>query len=257
MRPTVGIISNQFLINDQYPAHGNGAMNTNAIAHVSDAIALTFPGDPKVSRVDELLEVFDGFLFTGGRPNVHPEEYGEEPTDAHGAFDRDRDRVALPLIRAAVERGQPVLGVCRGFQEIAVAFGSTLHPEIRDLPGRMNHRMPPDGTLEEKFALRHEVRFAPGGPFASLMGSDAVQTNTLHGQGIKQAGPRVRIDGWAPDDTPEAIWIDGAPGFCMAVQWHPEWNAAADPVSRPLFEAFGDACRAWRAGRNMPLRQAG
>ena len=249
MRPIVGIISNAYLINDQYPAHANGRMNTDAVALVSDCLPLTFPGDPAVSPLDELLDTFDGFLLTGGRPNVHPEEYGETETPAHGAFDRDRDRVALPLIRAAVDRGQPVLGLCRGFQEVAVAMGSTLHPEIRDLPGRMNHRMPPDGTLEEKFAHRHDVRLTPGGPFARILGAEAVRTNTLHGQGIKTAGPRVRIDGWAPDDTPEAIWIDGAPGFALAVQWHPEWNAAADPVSRPLFETFGDACRAWRAGR--------
>lgn len=256
MRPVVGIISNHYLINDEYPAHANGSMNSDAIAQVSDAMPLTFPACPNVTRVDELLDVFDGFLFTGGRPNVHPEEYGHPETEAHGAFDRARDAVALPLIRAAIERGQPVLGICRGFQEVAVAMGSTLHPEIRDLPGRMNHRMPPDGTLAEKFALRHEVRFSPDGPFAALMGSDVVMTNTLHGQGILEAGPRVRVDGWAPDDTPEAIWIDGAQGFCLAVQWHPEYNAADDPVSRPLFEAFGDACRAWREGRGQPLRAA-
>ncbi|GIT92303.1 gamma-glutamyl-gamma-aminobutyrate hydrolase [Jannaschia pagri] len=256
MRPIVGIISNHYLINDQYPAHANGSMNTEAIAKVSGAMPLTFPADPEVTRIDELLEVFDGFLFTGARPNVHPQEYGEPETEAHGEFDRDRDRIALPLIRQAVERGQPVLGICRGFQEIAVAMGSTLHPEIRDLPGRMNHRMPPDGTLEEKFALRHPVRLTAGGPFARLFGSETVETNTLHGQGIKKAGPRVRIDGWAPDDTPEAIWIDGAPGFCMAVQWHPEWNADQDPVSRPLFEAFGAACAEWRAARSG-LRRAG
>ena len=249
MRARVGIISNSYLINDQYPAHANGSMNTDAVHHVADCMALCFPADPAVSDLDELLATFDGFLLTGGRPNVHPEEYGETATEAHGAFDRDRDRVALPLIRAAVERGQPVLGICRGFQEVAVAFGSTLHPEIRDLPGRMNHRMPPDGTLEEKFALRHPVRFTPGGPFARLMGAEEVRTNTLHGQGIKAAGPRVRVDGWAPDDTPEAIWIEDAPGFALAVQWHPEANAAEDPVSRPLFAAFGDACRAWRDGR--------
>ncbi|MEM7490443.1 MAG: gamma-glutamyl-gamma-aminobutyrate hydrolase family protein [Pseudomonadota bacterium] len=256
MRPIVGIISNSFLINDQYPAHANGAMNTEAVTQVADCMALTFPACPQASRLDELLETFDGFLFTGGRPNVHPEEYGHEATEAHGAFDRARDAVALPLIRAAVERGQPVLGICRGFQEVAVAFGSTLHPEIRDLPGRENHRMPPDGTLEEKFALRHEVRFAPDGPFARLFGSETVMTNTLHGQGIDVAGPRVHIDGHAHDGTPEAIWIDGAPGFCLSVQWHPEWNAADDPVSRPLFEAFGTACRDWRAGRAAPLARA-
>ncbi|WP_235962559.1 gamma-glutamyl-gamma-aminobutyrate hydrolase family protein [Jannaschia marina] len=258
MRPIVGIISNHYLINDQYPAHANGAMNTDAVSQVSGALPLTFPADPAVLEVGELLETFDGFLFTGGRPNVHPEEYGETETEAHGEFDRNRDRVALPLIRAAVERGQPILGICRGFQEVAVAFGSTLHPEIRDLPGRDNHRMPPDGTLEEKFALRHPVRFTPEGPFARLMGADTVRTNTLHGQGILDAGPRVRVDGWAPDDTPEAIWIDGAPGFALAVQWHPEYNAADDPVSRPLFEAFGDACRAWREGRgDARLRRVG
>ena len=257
MRPVVGIISNSYLINDQYPAHANGSMNTEAVSQVSGAMPLTFPADPAVTRIEELLEVFDGFLFTGGRPNVHPEEYGEAETEAHGTFDRARDRVALPLIRAAVERGQPVLGICRGFQEVAVAFGSTLHPEIRDLPGRMNHRMPPDGTLEEKFALRHAVHFSPDGPYARILGSATVMTNTLHGQGIEKAGPRVRIDGRADDGTPEAIVIEGAPGFCMAVQWHPEYNAAADPVSRPLFEAFGQACRDWRAGRRVPLRQVG
>ena len=255
-RPVVGIISNAYLINDQYPAHANGAMNTEAVSKVSGCLPLTFPADPDVVSIDELLSQFDGFLLTGGRPNVHPEEYGEAETEAHGTFDRARDAVALPLVRACIARGQPILGICRGFQEVAVAMGSTLHPEIRDLPGRMNHRMPPDGTLEEKFALRHEVRFTPDGPFAELMGSRTVMTNTLHGQGIKAAGPRVRVDGWAPDDTPEAIWIDGAPGFAMAVQWHPEWNATDDPVSRPLFEAFGAACRAWRGGA-VPLARAG
>ncbi|MEM8850439.1 MAG: gamma-glutamyl-gamma-aminobutyrate hydrolase family protein [Pseudomonadota bacterium] len=257
MRPIVGIISNSYLINDQYPAHANGTMNTVAVSEVSDCMALTFPACPAASRIDELLETFDGFLFTGGRPNVHPEEYGHPETEAHGAFDRDRDAVALPLIRAAVERGQPVLGICRGFQEVAVAFGSTLHPEIRDLPGRDNHRMPPDGTLEEKFALRHEVHFEPGGPFAKLFGAETVMTNTLHGQGIDVAGPRIHVDGVAPDGTPEAIWINDAPGFCLSVQWHPEWNAAGDPVSRPLFQAFGAACRAWRSGKSTPLAKAG
>lgn len=248
-RPTVGIIGNSYLINDQYPAHAGGTMNSEAVSQVSGCLPLLVPSDPRLVSVEELLDVCDGFLLTGGRPNVHPEEYGESETPAHGAFDRARDAITLPLVRACVERGQPFLGVCRGFQEVNVALGGTLYAEIRDLPGRMNHRMPPDGTLEEKFALRHSVRFSDGGVFHRLMGAQEVMTNTLHGQGIKSPGGRIVIDGHAPDGTPEALYVDGAPGFTLSVQWHPEWRAGQDPVSRPLFEAFGAAVRAWADGR--------
>lgn len=253
-RPVIGIIGNSYLINDQYPAHAAGEMNAQAVADVSKALPLIVPSDPNMVCIDALMETCDGFLFTGGRPNVHPEEYGEDATEAHGTFDRARDRVALPLIQKCVLRGQPILGICRGFQEVNVAMGGSLYPEIRDLPGRNNHRMPPDGTLEEKFALRHTVTFSDGGPFHRLIGAHEVMTNTLHGQGIKTTGERIVIDGHAPDGTPEAIYVKDAPGFTLSVQWHPEWNAAVDPVSRPLFEGFGEACRQWAAG---PLRKAG
>lgn len=248
-RPIIGIISNRHTINDEYHVHAAGEINVNAIGQVAEALPLMVPVDPDNVSVADLLDNCAGFLFTGGRANVHPEYYGEEATEAHGAFDRDRDEIVLPLIRALVDRGQPFLGVCRGFQEVNVAMGGSLYPEIRDLPGRDNHRMPPDGTLEEKFALRHEVTFSDGGVFHRLMGDRAVMTNTLHGQGIKAPGSRIVIDGHAPDGTPEAIYVDGAPGFTLSVQWHPEWNAAEDPVSRPLFEAFGAAVRDWSEGR--------
>jgi len=256
-RPIVGIISNSYLMNDNYPTHAGGTMNSEAISEVSGCMPLLIPSDPRFVTVEELLVTCDGFLLTGGRPNVHPEEYGEPATDAHGEFDRNRDAITLPLVRACVERGQPILGVCRGFQEVNVALGGTLHPEIRDLPGRENHRMPPEGTLEEKFALRHTVRFAKDGVFHRMMGAEEVMTNTLHGQGIKTAGKRVVIDGWAPDETPEAIYVEGAPGYAISVQWHPEWRAAQDPVSRPLFASFGEAVHAWSEGRTSPsLRHA-
>ena len=248
-RPVVGIIGNHHLINDEYPAHAGGAMNSEAVSMVSGCMPLLVPADPRYVSVEELLATCDGFLLTGGRPNVHPEEYGEAATEAHGAFDRARDSIVLPLVRACVESGQPFFGICRGFQEVNVAMGGSLYPEIRDLPGRDNHRMPPDGTLEEKFALRHIVTFSDEGPFHKLMGAREVMTNTLHGQGIKRPGSRVIIDGYAPDGTPEAIYIKDAPGFTMSVQWHPEWEAGNDPVSRPLFEAFGEAVRAWASNK--------
>ncbi len=253
-RPVIGIIGNSAFLGEDYPVHAGGTMNCEAIGRVAGAVPLIIPSDPALVSVAELLELCDGFLLTGGRPNIHPEEYGEAETPAHGDFDRARDAMTLPLIRACVARGQPFLGICRGFQEVNVAMGGSLYPEIRDLPGRMNHRMPPDGTVEEKFALRHPVRLTPGGVFARLLGADEVMTNSLHGQGIARPGPRIVIEGVAPDGTPEAIYVKDAPGFTLSVQWHPEWNAAGDPVSRPLFEAFGRAAAAWAAGGQMQRR---
>ena len=255
-RPIVGIISNSYLINDQYPTHAGGTMNSEAVAQVSGCMPLLIPTDPRCVSVDELMASCDGFLLTGARPNVHPDEYGVETVEGYGEFDRDRDAITLPLVRACVERGQPFFGICRGFQEVNVAMGGTLYPEIRDLPGRMNHRMPPDGTLEEKFEIRHKVTVSEQGLFHEIFGSTEVMTNTLHGQGIKTAGARIVIDGVAEDGTPEAIYVKDAPGFTASVQWHPEWNAAADPVSRPLFSAFGDAVRAFEQARSGRARKS-
>ncbi|MGY9037182.1 MAG: gamma-glutamyl-gamma-aminobutyrate hydrolase family protein [Rhodobacterales bacterium] len=224
-RPVVGIVGNTSLLNDQYPIHAAGTMNTIAVAQVSGCLPLIIPSDPSLVSA----------------------------TEAHGTFDRARDAIALGLVRACVERGQPFFGVCRGFQEVNVAMGGTLYPEIRELPGRMNHRMPPDGTMEQKFELRHDVTFTQGGVFHELLGAPKVRTNTLHGQGIKAAGPRVIIDGFAEDGTPEAIYIKDAPGFTLAVQWHPEWDAGNDPVSRPLFERFGAAAQAWADSKQQRM----
>ena len=252
-RPVVGIIGNSHAMDDRYFVHASGTMNSEAVADVAGCLPLIIPTDPRYVSVEDLLDLCDGFLLTGGRPNVHPSEYGAEETPAHGAFDRGRDAVVLPLIRACVDRGQPFFGICRGFQEVNVAMGGSLHPEIRDLPGRLNHRMPPEGTLEEQFALRHAVRFAEGGVFHRLLGATEVMTNTLHGQGIDRPGPRIVVEGRAPDGTPEAIHVGDAPGFTLSVQWHPEWRAGEDPVSRPLFHAFGRACADWAGARKKRL----
>lgn len=253
-RPTVGIICNRHLINDQYPAHAVGEMNSVAVSGQADCVPLLIPADPDLLSTEDLMNACDGFVFPGGRANVHPNEYGETETKAHGDFDRARDAVALPLIRACVDAGLPILGLCRGFQEFNVAMGGSLYPEIRDLPGRANHRMPPDGTLEEKFELRHDVAFQNAGVFQGLMNAQSVMTNTLHGQGIKQAATRVVVDGTAPDGTPEAIYVKDAPGFALAVQWHPEWNSDNDPVSIALFTAFGDAVRNFATKRVGPIK---
>ena len=155
--------------------------------------------------------------------------------------------MALALIEACVERGVPLFGICRGLQEMNVAFGGSLHPEIRELPGRMNHRMPrlengeihPDPTVV--FADRHEVQLAPDGAFAKLLGCETIRVNSLHGQGILEPGKRVVVEGIAEDGTIEAIRIADAPAFALGVQWHAEYDPQTNPINKALFEAFGAA----------------
>lgn len=252
-RPVIGIIGNSHLINDKYQVYGGSAATCRSVREVAGCVPLIVPTDPALVQTDDLIECCDGFVLTGGRANVHPARYGEALTEAHGDMDEARDAVAIDLVHRLTERGQPYLGICRGFQEVAVAFGSTLHPEIRDLPGRDNHRMPPDGTPEEIRELKQRVSFTEGGVFHGLYGERQVMTNTLHGQGVMQTGPRVVVDGWADDGTPEALYVKDAPGFTLSVQWHPELNTADDWVSQRLFEAFADAVRAWKGGEVRPM----
>ncbi|MEO1293981.1 MAG: gamma-glutamyl-gamma-aminobutyrate hydrolase family protein [Pseudomonadota bacterium] len=244
-RPTIGIISNRYQIENRYPVYAAGGHYVESVAEIMGATPIVIPSLPDAHELGHLMALCDGFILTGGRPNVHPRHWGEELTDAHGAMDEDRDGVALPLVTACVEQGLPIFGVCRGFQEMAVAYGSSLHPEIRDLPGRMNHRMPPDEQdLDIIFQPRHSVSVSAGGPFAEIFGATEVMVNSLHGQGVESAGQRVTIDGRAEDGTAEALFIKGAPGFALGVQWHAEYKAASDPVNRALFEAFGRAAEA-------------
>ncbi len=242
-RPLIGIVGNYYVVNDDYPVQASGEMNIEAVSDICDAVSVIVPSIPKNAKPEELVEICDGFIFTGGRPNVHPKFYGQEETLAHGIFDLNRDEVTLPLIKHCVEVGKPILGICRGFQEFNVAYGGTLHPEIRELEGRMNHRMPLEGTLEEKFAIRHSINFVAEGRFSKVLRASRVMVNSLHGQGIDIPGERIVLDGFADDGTPEALYIRNAAAFSLAVQWHPEWNAKCDPVSAPIFEAFGKALR--------------
>ena len=240
-RPVIGITGNSHLIDGFYPAQTGGLMSINAIVGVCDSVAIIIPSIPENACVEELMEICDGFLFTGARPNVHPKFYGEVETEEHGAFDLDRDEISLKLISSCVKEGKPILGVCRGFQEFNVAMGGTLHPEIKDLPGRINHRMPKEGTIEDKFGHKHSVSLSFGGEFERIFESNLIMVNSLHGQGIKDIGRNIVIEGFAPDGTPEALFVDNVPGFAMAVQWHPEWNAEKDIISRKLFRAFRDS----------------
>lgn len=249
-RPIIGISGGYILINDTYRVQAAGERNISAVAQAAGGMPLIVPGMPCSVSVEEVLRSIDGLFLTGGRPNVHPTRYGHEPSPAHEPYDEGRDDIALPLIRGAIEIGMPVFGVCRGIQEINVALGGTLHPEVRDLPGKMNHRMPPGETDHEViFRKRHKVALKPGGWFARTLGTEEIVTNSLHGQAVIDAGAGVEVEGLAEDGVVEAISVPGAKGLVIGVQWHAEYEAETDPVSVALFRAFGEAARMWRTRR--------
>lgn len=249
-KPVIGVIGNTYSVENRFAVQIVGEQNLKAIADVTDALPLMFAGHPKITDIPTLLATVDGVLLTGARANVHPSYFNTEPDTRHEPYDRERDAVALPLIDACVEAGMPVFGICRGFQEMNVAAGGSLHPEIRDLPGRMNHRMPrlengeihPDPAVV--FADRHEVRLIPGGVFARLLGKETIRVNSLHGQGILELGRRIIAEGVAEDGTIEAIRFKEAQGFALGVQWHAEYDPQINPINRALFQAFGEAVRA-------------
>jgi putative glutamine amidotransferase len=251
-KPVVGVIGNSGVVNDRHNVQLVGQRNMRAIADVAGALPLMFAGTPDITDVEALLGAVDGILLTGARANVHPTCFGIEPDPRHEPYDQERDAVALRLITCCVERGIPLFGVCRGLQEMNVAFGGTLHPEIRDIPGRMNHRMPrlANGEIhpdpEVVFADRHEVALTPQGRFATLLGCETIRVNSLHGQGIEAPGGRVFVEGIAEDGTIEAISIADAPGFALGVQWHAEYDPQTNPINRTLFKAFGEALQARR-----------
>ncbi|MEM7178735.1 MAG: gamma-glutamyl-gamma-aminobutyrate hydrolase family protein [Pseudomonadota bacterium] len=245
----VGLIGNARILDPCFPVQMVGEYGVRAVGEVSGATPLMIPSVPEVCDIAAILDAIDGLVALGAAANVHPTLFDETPDPAYEPYDVGRDSVALDLIKACVAQGKPVLGICRGFQEMNVAFGGTLHPEIRDIPGRMNHRMPrlENGEIhpdpEVLFADRHDVHLTQGGALAGLWRQQTIRVNSLHGQGILNPGPRVVVEGVADDTTIEAIRIADAPGFAVGVQWHAEYDPQTNPINQRLFEAYGEALR--------------
>lgn len=189
-----------------------------------------------------LLEALDGLLLTGSYTNVEPSRYGAERAPENTRDDRDRDAVALSLIPAAIERGLPLFGICRGFQEINVAFGGSLYQAVQNVPGMLDHREPA-GDRADHYAPSHDLDIAPGGALAGVFDQPRSRVNSLHQQGVERLGEGLRVEARAPDGLIEAISVEGATRFAMAVQWHPEWQPHDHPLYDALFCHFAAACR--------------
>ncbi|MFQ5959581.1 MAG: gamma-glutamyl-gamma-aminobutyrate hydrolase family protein [Alphaproteobacteria bacterium] len=241
-----------------HPFHGVGEKYINAVAHGAGALPLLLPAfgpgrdlASLVGHVDveDLVARLDGLFLPGSPSNVEPHHYGGEASAPATAHDPQRDASTLPLIEAALDAALPLFAVCRGFQELNVALGGTLHQRVQDVPGLIDHREDKSLPRGRQYAPAHSVRLAPGGLLAGLAGTDEIEVNSLHDQGIDRLADRLVAEAVSPDGLVEGAHVRDAPGFTLGVQWHPEWRVRDNPVSLALFEAFGDAARARAAAR--------
>ena len=240
--PIVGIPCDHRMVG-KHPFHMVGEKYITAVRDGAGAVPMLIPVLSPPVASDELIADVDGFLFTGSPSNVAPKHYGGAAPREGVMQDERRDDTTLPLLKAAIAAGKPVLCVCRGFQELNVAFGGTLHQHVQEVAGRSDHREDKDADLEQQYGPAHPISIAPGCLLADIVGAGIFQVNSLHSQGIDRLAPSLRADATAPDGTVEAVSMPGAKGFLLGVQWHPEWRWAENELSRAIFTAFGEALR--------------
>ena len=241
-KPLIGIPADRRLFGKHH-FHMVGEKYIAAVADGADAIPVLIPALGPALALEDLLGLCDGLLFTGSETNVEPHRYGG-PASAPGTLhDPQRDATTLPLIPRAVAAGLPVLAICRGFQEMNVAYGGTLWQRLHEVPGHLDHRDDGSLPLDEQYGPAHDVLLDPGGVLRTMSDRDRLSVNSLHWQGIQELGRGLAVEARAPDGVIEAFRVDEARGFALGVQWHPEWRFASNPFSRALFVAFGEASR--------------
>ena len=228
-----------------HPFHLAGEKYIRAVRESSGAVPLLIPSLPSPIPPDEILAAVDGLLFTGSPSNVSPRHYGGPAPRAGILQDEHRDSTTLPLLEAAIAAGTPTICLCRGFQELNVALGGSLHQHVHEIEGRLDHREDHDAPLDNQYGPVHEVRVREGGLLAQIVGERRFHVNSLHAQGIDRLAAPLHADALAPDETVEAVSMPGAKGFVLGLQWHPEWRWSENPVSRQIFGAFAEAVQAY------------
>ncbi len=245
-KPLVGIPCDHRVIGP-HPFHAVGEKYVVAVHDGAGALPVLIPVLENPIEIDELLATLDGVFLTGSPSNVAPKRYAG-PAPREGVLqDERRDATTLPLIKRIVERGLPLLAVCRGFQEFNVAYGGTLHQHVEEVPGRLDHREDKHQPLDVQYAPVHDVRLTPGGRLEAIAGKATIKVNSLHSQGVDRVGQGLAVEAVAPDGTVEGLRVRDAANFALAVQWHPEWRFWENDFSKALFAAFGHALRTHQA----------
>ncbi|MBT8077287.1 MAG: gamma-glutamyl-gamma-aminobutyrate hydrolase family protein [Gammaproteobacteria bacterium] len=247
-RPVIGVPADRRIV-DPHPFHMVGEKYINALIDGAAGLPLLVPARGHSLGLQDVLDSVDGLLLTGSPSNVEPHHYGGESSRPGTLHDPQRDETTLPLIEAALEAGVPVFAVCRGFQEMNVVLGGTLHQLVHEVPGYRMHKENPDDPLDAQYGPAHDVTLVEGGLLHRLAGSTVATVNSLHAQGVARLADGVTVEAVAEDGLIEGFTVDGAPGFALAVQWHPEWKVTENPFSMAIFAAFGDACREYATRR--------
>jgi len=242
-KPIIAVPSDRRIL-DPHPSHVAGEKYLKALIDGADAIPIILPSMAEDIDIDDILDRVDGIMLTGSYSNVEPHHYGGKAPAQGGFHDPHRDALTLPLALRALERGVPMLAVCRGHQELNVALGGTLHQNVAEVPGYHDHLENKSDPLDKQYGPAHPVTLMEGGLMRRLAGADSVMVNSLHAQGIERLAHGVTVEAVADDGLIEAFRIDTAPGFNLSVQWHPEWRVTENKLSMAIFKALGDACRA-------------
>lgn len=249
-KPIIAVPSDRRVL-DPHPSHTTGEKYLKAIIDGAGGFPIIVPSMVEDISVDEILDRIDGIALTGSYSNIEPHHYGAEPSEESGFHDPHRDALTLPLALRALEKGVPLLAVCRGHQELIVALGGTLHQNVADVPGYHSHLENKSDPLEVQYGPSHPVSLMEGGLLRKLTGKDSVMVNSLHAQGVAKLPDNVSVEAVADDGLIEAFIVDTVPGFNLSVQWHPEWRVTENEVSMAIFKAFGDACRARASERQV------
>lgn len=209
----------------------------------ADAAGLLVPALPNLMMAREVAPRLDGLLLTGSPSNVSPEHYDPLIEDAPGPFDPARDSMAFALVDALIDLGKPVFGICRGFQELNIAFGGTLRRDMATHPQLLAHHAPDDVSFEEMFEHEHPVYLTENGILAQALGKTELLVNSVHYQGVDKLGPDLRVEATAPDGVVEAFSSTARGAPVLAVQWHPEWQTDKHSESQKFFGLMGRVLR--------------
>ncbi|WP_269530872.1 gamma-glutamyl-gamma-aminobutyrate hydrolase family protein [Chitinimonas sp. BJYL2] len=247
-KPLVALVADRKQLG-LHPFHCVGEKYIDAVMGGADCMALLVPALGERVDFEAILDMVDGFLFTGSVSMVDPQLYNGPSLPEGQGLDTARDKTAMPLMQQAIARGIPVFAICRGFQEMNVVHGGTLLQKVHETPGKMDHREDSSAPIEVQYGPAHPVHFAEDGVIRRVSGLLEYPVNSIHNQGVDRLGDGLRAEATAPDGLVEAFSVKEAQAFALAVQWHPEWQYAGNPLSMSLFKAFGDDCRRYQASR--------